>query len=237
MLELSVVSKLYVPRPGGRVIQALSDVSFHVAPGEIAALVGPAGAGKSTVLRLLWGEEDATRGTVLVNGEDVGALGRRGVARLRRRLGVVPQAPRLCPGLTAVGQVTLVLRALGVPRREARTRALAALRDAGLAARAHALPEELAAGERQRLALARALALDPAVLLADEPVLAPGEALDSPAAREVIALVRAAHVRGATVLVATQAAALADALKARPLLLESGRLAAAAPPPTADGAS
>jgi ABC-type ATPase involved in cell division len=232
MLELRAVSKVYRPRSGGRAVQALADVTFQVAPGEIVALVGPAGAGKSTVLRLLWGEERPSGGSVRVDDEDVGGLGRRGIARLRRRLGVVPEPPGLWTEHSAVGQITVVLRALGFSRRDARSRALAALRDAGLAARAGARPDELAAGERQRLALARALASDPAVLLADEPILGPGEALDSPAARETIALLRAVHLRGATVLVATQAAALAEALKARPLLLDGGRLAAASPAPT-----
>ncbi len=226
MVELRGVSKVYVPRPGGRAIQALTDVSFQVAAGELVVLSGPTGCGKSTVLRLLCGEERASQGAILVNGEDVGALPRRGVARLRRRLGVVPQEARLLGDRTVFGNVAVVLRALGASRRDARARALAALREAGLAGRANAFPRELAAGERQRLLVARALAGVPALLLADEPLMAFGGALDGPAAQEVFDLLRGAQARGATVLVATQAAGLADALKARPVFLDGGRVRA-----------
>ncbi|MBI4012319.1 MAG: ATP-binding cassette domain-containing protein [Candidatus Rokubacteria bacterium] len=95
MVEFRGVSKLYAPRAGGPVIRALTEASFEVAQGELVVLAGAAGAGKSTVLRLITGEERPSQGRLLVDGEDVGMLGRRGVARLRRRLGVVPQEARL----------------------------------------------------------------------------------------------------------------------------------------------
>jgi len=224
IVELRAVSKLYVPRAGGRVIQALTNVSLQVGAGELVVLAGPSGAGKSTILRLLAGEERATEGVVVVDGDDVGALGRRGVARLRRRLGLVLQDGRLLDDRTAFGNVTVVLRALGASRRAARARALALLREAGLGGRANAFPPELAAGERQRLLVARALAGEPRLLLADEPLVAVGAALDGPAADLVLALLRAVQGRGVTLLVASQAPGLAAALGGRAVRLESGRL-------------
>lgn len=221
MVEFRGVSKVYGRRAAGRV-RVLADASFRVGPGEMVVLTGPTGAGKSTVFRLVAGEERPSRGTVLVDGEDVGALGPRGVARLRRRLGLIPQEPRLLPDRTVFGNVALVLRALGASRSEARARALAALCAAGLAAKPNALPRELAAGERQRLVIARALAGAPELVLADEPTTA----LEGAAAHEIVDLLRAMHARGATVLVATQTASLAAELGARMLRLDGGRVRA-----------
>ncbi len=157
MLELRGVSKVYGRAAGGRV-EALADLTFEVKPTELAVVVGPVGAGKSTLLRLVTGEERPTRGAVLVDGVEVGTLGARGLARLRRSLGVVSQDGQLLPDRTALGNLTFVLRALGAGRAEARDRALAALVEVGLGPVRNALPHELAAGERRRVLLARALA-------------------------------------------------------------------------------
>jgi ABC-type ATPase involved in cell division len=219
MLELRGVSKLYGRAAGGRV-EALVDLSFEVKPTELAVLVGPVGAGKSTLLRLVTGEDRPTRGSVLVDGVDVGTLGAHGLARLRRTLGVLPQDGPLLPDRTAVGNVTFVLRALGAGRGEARERALAALVDVGLGPARNALPHELAAGERRRVLLARALATRPRLLLADEPTAM----LDAPAATSVVTLLRSLAGRGTTCLVATQAIELARALDGRILRLAEGRL-------------
>lgn len=222
MIEIRGVSKAYGRRGGGGV-KALRDASVQVGAGELVVLVGPSGAGKSTLLRLVTGEERPTGGSVLVDGEDVGALRRGRLARLRRQMGVVPQEPRFADDRTALGNVTLVLRALGMPTAEARARGLEALRDVGLAARATAFPHELAAGERRRLALARAVAPVPRLLLADEPTAM----LDEVAAREVAELLRAVQAGGATVVVATRDPAFAAALKARVLTVEGGRVSEA----------
>lgn len=222
MVEFRGVSKVYIRRAGGAAVYALADATFEVGAGEIVVLSGPTGSGKSTVLRLAAGEERPSEGRVLVDGAHVGALGGRALARLRRGLGIVPAEPRLLPDRTAFGNVALVLRALGASRRVSRGKALAALREAGLAGKANAFPPELTAGEGRRLCLARALAGGPRLLLADEPA----GGLDEPAAQEVVDLLRRAHGQGATVLVATRAPGLAAELGARPLTLEGGRVRA-----------
>jgi ABC-type ATPase involved in cell division len=219
MVELRGVSKIYGRAAGGRV-EALADLSFEVKPAELAVLVGPGGAGKSTLLRLVTGEERPTRGSVLVDGTDVGTLGARGLARLRRGLGVLSPDGRLLPDRTALGNLTFVLRALGSRRAEARERALAALVEVGLGAARNALPHELAVGERQRVLLARALATRPRLLLADEPTAL----LDPLASAMVVTLLRSLPLRGTTCLVATQTTELARALDGRVLRLAAGRL-------------
>ena len=219
MLELRGVSKVYGRSAGGRV-EALVDLSFEVKPTELAVLVGPGGAGKSTLLRLITGEERPTRGAVLVDGTEVGTLGARGLARLRRGLGVVGQAARLLPDRTALGNLTFVLRALGAGRREARARALTALTEVGLGPARNALPHELAAGECRRVMIARALAVRPRLLLADEPTAM----LDAATAAMVVTLLRGLSLKGTTCLVATQAVDVARALDGRILQLAAGRL-------------
>jgi len=219
MLELRGVSKVYGRAAGGRV-EALIDLSFEVKPTELAVLVGPGGSGKSTLLRLVAGEERPTRGSVLVDGVEVGTLGKRGLARLRRSLGILFQDAPLLPDRTALGNVTFVLRALGMGRGEARERALAALVDVGLGPARNALPDELAAGERRRVLLARALAPRPRLLLADEPTAV----LDATDAAIVVRLLRSLAERGTTCLVATQEVEIARALDGRALPLAAGRL-------------
>jgi D-methionine transport system ATP-binding protein len=219
MLEFRGVSKVYGRAAGGRV-EALADLSFEVKPTELAVLAGPVGSGKSTLFRLITGEERPTRGAVLVDGVEVGTLGRRGRARLRRDLGVLEQDGTLLPDRTALGNLTFVLRALGAGTAEARERALAALVEVGLGSARNALPGELAAGERQRVLLARALTTHPRLLLADEPTAM----LDPAATATVVALLRGLPARGITCLVATQAPEVVRALDGRTLHLVAGRL-------------
>ena len=219
MLELRGVSRVYGRAAGGRV-EALIDLSFEVKPTELAVLVGPGGSGKSTLLRLVAGEERPTRGSVLVDGVEVGTLGKRGLARLRRSLGILFQDAPLLSDRTALGNVTFVLRALGMGRAEAREQALAALVDVGLGPARNALPDELAAGERRRVLLARVLAPRPRLLLADEPTAV----LDATDAAIGVRLLRSLAERGTACLVATQEAEIARALDGRVLPLAAGRL-------------
>jgi ABC-type ATPase involved in cell division len=218
MLEFRGVSKIY-GRAGGRRVEALADLAFEVKPAELAVVLGPSGAGKSTLLRLVTGEERPTRGSVLLDGVEIGALGGRGLARLRRSLGIASQPGPLLPDRTALGNLTFVLGALGARQAEARERAVAALSEAGLGAARNAWPHELTAGERRRLLLARALVTEPRLLVADEPTAM----LDGPQTVAVVMLLRAAHARGITCLVATHAPEVARALDGRILHLAAGR--------------
>jgi cell division transport system ATP-binding protein len=226
MVEFRAVSKVYVRRTGGPVVTALSDLSFQVASGEAVLVSGSPGAGKSTLIRLAAGEERPSQGRLLVDGDDAGRLGRRRLAGLRRRLGLLLAEPRLLADRSALDNVALVPRARGASRRAARLAALAALRETGLSARATAWPAELTSAEHRRLCLARALVGTPRLLLADEPTAG----LDATAASEIVTLLRQARGRGITLLVASGSADLAPALGARSLTLAGGRIVEAASP-------
>jgi cell division transport system ATP-binding protein len=219
MLEFRGVSKVY-GRASGRRVEALVDLAFEVKPAELAVVLGPSGAGKSTLLRLITGEERPTRGAVLLDGDEIGTLGRGGLARLRRSLGIVPQRGDLLADRTALGNLTFVLGALGVQAAEARERAIAALAEAGLAGVRNAEPHELTEGERRRLLLARALVTEPRLLVADEPV----GLVEGAHAAATVGLLRAANARGITCVVATHAPTIARALAGRILHLATGRL-------------
>ena len=218
MLELDQVTRLY--GSGRAEVRALDGVSLRVAPGELVAVMGPSGSGKSTLLNLAGGLDRPTAGRVLVDGTDLGALDRRGLAALRRRrVGYVFQDLNLLPGLTAAENVALPLELDGAGTPKARAGALAALDQVGLRERAGAFPDQLSGGERQQVAIARAVAGQRALLLADEPT----GALDSLAGETVLALLRARCDDGiAGVLVTHEAryAAVAD----RVVFLSDGRV-------------
>jgi len=151
-------------------IEVLRDVHISVEPGELVAVVGASGSGKSTLLHLLGGLDRPTGGTVTVAGEDLSALDEAGRSRLRARsVGFVFQFHQLLPEFTALENVMMPGWVAGSPRATARARAESLLEDLGLIERAENKPGELSGGEQQRVAVARALHMRPAVLLADEP--------------------------------------------------------------------
>jgi cell division transport system ATP-binding protein len=178
---------------------ALKDVSLHVAKGEFVFLTGHSGAGKSTILKLMYGELRPTAGEVRVSGFDIAALSQDDIPRLRRRLGIVFQDFRLLSDRTAEENVAFALEVTGCRRDQIPTRVMRVLTQVGLAAKAHAYPQELSGGEQQRVALARALVNDPAILLADEPT---GN-LDERATRGVFQLIREINAAGTCVVMAT----------------------------------
>src|SRR5881396_2526293 len=148
---------------------ALKDVSFHIAKGEFAFLTGHSGAGKSTVMKLIYAEERPTSGEVRVSGYNVNEMRPREVPLLRRKLGIVFQDFRLLEDRTAEENVAFALEVTGARRASIPARVMRVLTQVGLAAKAHAYPRELSGGEQQRVAIARALVNEPTVLLADEP--------------------------------------------------------------------
>lgn len=185
MLVLDGVVKTY--RQGRREVRAVRGVTMRIDPGEIVVLLGPSGSGKSTLLHLMGGLDRPTEGRVSFDGRDLASCSDDELTLLRRdRIGHVFQAYNLLPTLTAAENAALPMLLGGVRERDARAAALAGLADVGLADRADHFPEEMSGGEQQRTAIARALAVKPRILLADEPT---GN-LDSAAGAEVLSLLR-----------------------------------------------
>jgi ABC-type ATPase involved in cell division len=210
-------------------LPALDNVSLCLSRGDLAYVAGPSAAGKTTLLKLAHGELKPQRGGLLVDGEDMTRASRRARRRLRRRVAVVYQDYRLLRRLTALENVAYALRVadLWLPRREALARAAAALEAVGLSARAAAFPDQLSGGQQQRLAIARALAARPTILLADEPTAS----LERAQANRVLALFERAAQEGATVLVATHEVELVSGTGRPVILLNEGRVASDAPLP------
>ncbi len=208
-------------------VWALRGLSFHVARGEFAFLSGPSGAGKSSVLGLLTREQVATRGRVLLDGVDLGRMPESRVPALRRRMGVVFQDFKLLYDRSVFDNVSFALRVLGLPEGEIRKETQAALEKVGLAGKGEMRPHKLSGGEQQRVAVARALARDPDLVLADEPT---GN-LDAETSWEVFKLLLKANERGATVLVASHNQAVIQTLGKRVIRLREGLLESEGPPP------
>jgi cell division transport system ATP-binding protein len=183
-------------------------------------LTGPSGAGKTTLLRLVFCAEPATRGQILVGGRNVARIRQASVPFLRRNIGVVFQDFKLLTHRTVLDNVALALDVLGVPRPEARARALRMLKLVGLQHKISSLPLKLSGGEQQRVVIARALVNEPALLLADEPT---GN-LDPELTLEIMSLLAEANVRGTTVVVATHDTTVVDRYQKRVIRLEKGRV-------------
>jgi putative ABC transport system ATP-binding protein len=225
MLELRRVSKTY--GEGLTEVHALRDVDLSVKLGELVAIMGPSGSGKSSLLTIAGSLEDATSGEVVVGGVSLAGMSRHDTARLRRRaVGFVFQDFNLLAGLTAVENVAMPLELDGTPTREANAYALAALEELGLADRASHYPDDLSGGERQRVAIARAIVGDRALVLADEPT----GALDSVNSEAVMRLLRDVTRRGAAGVVVTHDAQLASWAD-RVVFLRDGRLVDQTVPP------
>jgi putative ABC transport system ATP-binding protein len=219
MLCFQRVVKRYAS--GGENVRAVDGVTFSLAAGEVLALQGPSGSGKTTLLLLAAAALRADAGQVSYRGRDLSGLSERETAQYRLgEVGLIAQSTHLMARVPALENAATKLLLGGVPLPEAYERARAALERVGLGDRARRTPEQLSGGERQRLAMARVLAAEPRLILADEPTAN----LDSARSREVVGLLAAlAHERDAGVLLVTHdndAAALAD----RALLLRDGRL-------------
>ena len=202
-------------------VRALAGVDLDVDAGARVAVLGRSGSGKSTLLNVVGGLDRPSGGTVAVGGTELAALSERELAAFRARtVGFVFQSFHLQPRYRAWENVALPLVFLGVDRRERRRRAIDLLEALGLGARVDHRPAELSGGEQQRVAFARSLVAEPAVLLADEP----SGNLDSETSRQVVELLRAAHDRGTTLLVVTHDRELAQMTADRVIRMADGRI-------------
>jgi putative ABC transport system ATP-binding protein len=198
MIEANGISKRY---EGKSTVHALRNVSFRIEKGEMVATMGPSGCGKSTLLNILGGLDRASEGSIIIDGIDIGALDDNALTRMRReKIGFIFQFFNLLPTLTARENIALPLHLAGIRRRRATARSLELLELVGLKDRSHHLPEELSGGEQQRVAMARALALRPPLILADEPT---GN-LDSKTGEEVLELFKSLQIQfGVTIVMVT----------------------------------
>ncbi len=218
-IETSSICRYY--RRGATEVRAVDRVNLRIARGEFVALVGASGSGKSTLLNLMAGLDTPTTGSVIMAGENLGALRRRELARFRaNRIGIVFQSFHLIPHMTALENVELALSFANVSRTDRRPRALAVLDELGLSDRVEHKPGDLSGGEQQRTALARAIASDPHILLADEPT---GN-LDRENTDLIAELLRKMNRRGRTIIMSTHDHDLARSVASRTVRIHYGRV-------------
>ena len=215
MIRFDHVYKRYA---NGR--EALAGVSFTVDSGELVFMTGHSGAGKSSILKLIALIERPTRGQVLINNQNTGAIRPRGIPQFRRLIGVVFQDHKLLHDRPVADNVALPLIIAGVPRREIDKRVRAALDQVGLLSKERCRPLELSTGEQQRVGIARAVVAKPRLLIADEPT---GN-LDPELALEIMQLFKRFNDVGVTVVIATHDVHLIDRFSARRIVLGDGRV-------------
>src|SRR5262245_50813823 len=218
LVETENLKKHY--RMGDAVVRALDGVSINVAEGEFVALQGTSGSGKSTLLNLIAGLDHPTSGTLRIDGNDISAMSTEDLSRHRRQnIGIIFQSFNLVSTMTALENVTLSMMFAGVPKAEREQRAAQLLESMGLGGRQRHRPKELSGGEQQRVAISRALANKPRVLLADEPT---GN-LDSRTSREIMEVLKQLNEReGKAIVLVTHDAGLAASYAHRTVTLMDG---------------
>jgi cell division transport system ATP-binding protein len=200
--------------------KALSNVSVKIEKGEFVFLVGSSGAGKSTFMKLIMKEQEASSGFIILNGKDITDIPKREIPYIRRSMGVVFQDFRLLENKTVYENVAFAMEIIGYSKKEIRRKAPFVLGTVGLSEKANSYPKELSGGEQQRVSIARALVNNPHLLIADEPT---GN-LDPKNAREIMGYLERINKRGTTVIVATHAQDLVDEMKKRVIVLDKGKI-------------
>ena len=213
MIEFTDVVKNY-----SQDTQALRGITMQIDDGEFAFLVGPSGSGKSTIIKLITGELKPTSGTIHVNGYSLERIRKREIPYLRRTVGVVFQDFRLIATKTVYENLAFAMRAVGARKREIAERVPYILELVGMEDKANRHPNELSGGEKQRLAIARALVNNPSTIIADEPT---GN-LDPALAWEIMVLLQEINNLGTTVLVVTHAQELVDRFEKRVIAIDEG---------------
>ncbi|MFA4834222.1 MAG: ATP-binding cassette domain-containing protein [Patescibacteria group bacterium] len=215
MIKLLNISKIYQPD-----VHALRDVNLHIKPGEFISIVGQSGTGKTTMVKILTGEERATNGRVLVGGWDITNIGQREVPWLRRQIGVIYQDFKLLPKKNLRENVSFALEVCGNTPTKISSIVPQVMKIVGLEDKQGRYPREVSGGEQQRAAIARALVHRPKILLADEPT---GN-LDSINANEIIELLLRINRFGTTVVLVTHNREVVNRLKRRVITLDSGMI-------------
>jgi cell division transport system ATP-binding protein len=215
MINFEDVTKTY-----GEDMIALDSLNFGIKQGEFISIVGRSGAGKSTLLRLITREDQPTSGRVYIENVDISKIKPKHLYLLRRKIGVVYQDMKLLASRTAGENVAFAMETSGKTNREIKKTVPKLLEIVGLGDKSRSFPSQLSGGEQQRIAIARALAHEPVLFLADEPT---GN-LDEDNALEILNILKKINDMGTTIVLATHAKDLVDKMKKRVMLLENGKL-------------
>lgn len=215
LIRMKKVTKTY--KTG---VTAVYDLDLNIKKGEFVFIIGSTGCGKSTLIKMLYREEKATSGQIIVGGIDVNRLRNGKVYKLRRKLGVVFQDYKLLPKLTVYENVAFALEVFGMSKSEMHPKVLKALELVGLKSRAKNFPHQLSGGEQQRVAIARAIVNGPKLLICDEPT---GN-LDENTSMEIMKVLDEINKLGTTIIMVTHDTKIVDEMKKRVILLDSGRI-------------
>ena len=215
MIEFQNVTKTY-----DNGTEAMRGIDLRIEDGEFVFLVGPSGSGKSTIINLLTAELTPTSGSIHINGFELEGIKKKQIPYLRRTVGVIFQDFRLIEKKTVYQNVAFAMRVIGAPEREIRKRVPYVLDLVGLGDKSKSYPDELSGGEQQRVAVARALINNPAMIVADEPTgnLDPGKSL------EIMLLLEQINALGTTVLVVTHEADMVDRFHKRVIAINEGKV-------------
>ena len=220
MIEIKNLSKTFETKDG--TVEALKDVNIDVRDGDIFGIIGMSGAGKSTLVRCINVLERPTSGSVIIDGEDVSKLSEKELRAVRRKVTMIFQGFNLLMQRTCLKNICFPLELAGVKKAEAETRAKELLEIVGLPDKANAYPSQLSGGQQQRIAIARALATDPKVLLCDEAT----SALDPKTTQSILALIKEINEKtGITVVVITHQMSVVEQICNRVAILDGGKVA------------
>jgi len=214
MIQFANVTKRYKTNIG------LNNVSVKIDKGDFVFLVGSSGAGKSTFIKLILKEIDADSGSIRVNGKEVTTLSNRMVPKLRRSIGIVFQDFRLLPKMTVFENVAFAMEVVHARPRTIKRQVPQVLSLVGISDKAHKYPDELSAGEQQRVAIARSIVNNPTVLIADEPT---GN-LDPDTAWDIMRLLDKINLRGTTIVMVTHAKDIVDKMNKRVITIDRGMI-------------